>query len=259
MQKGRIRQSTISQQTRCKTFSDYTSGSDLWRVWNTAECKCALEALLAGVSTKHATEQPMHLNRNKTRKIHCNTLRNFPLQGFNKHIHKFRCSRKGKHLNLTARQNSTFNPLTTNALQDFQQLRQRFRFQHGLERSRMQIRPGGTSGRGIRQTRSRTAHASEPEQNPRNPPQHIEKLPIARFQQAHSQVRMQWKRRASEPCSKAELGSQPTHNKRIARLSTTTPEVQIPTWVGTQQNANTLWRHLWQRYPPNTQQNSTCI
>ena len=93
----------------------------------------------------------------------------------------------------------------------------------------------------------------------KNPLQHIEKLPIARFQQAHSQVRMQWKRRASEPYRKAESGSQPTHNKRIARLSTTTPEVQIPTWVGTQQNANAHWRCFWQRYPPNTQQNSPCI
>ena len=40
-----------------------------------------------------------HLNRDKTRKIHCNSLRNFLLHGFNKHISWFRCSGKGKHLN----------------------------------------------------------------------------------------------------------------------------------------------------------------
>ena len=186
----------------------------------------------------------MHLNRNQTQKNHYDTLIDFLLQGLNKHIHWFRCSGKGEHLNLTARQNPAANPLTTNALQDFQQLRQRFRFQHGLERSRMQIRPGGTSGRGIRQTRSRTAQASEPEQNPRNPPQHIEKLSIAPFQKAHFLVQMQRQREASEPCSKAESVSQPTHNKRIARLSATTPMVQIPNGFGTAQNANTLWRYF---------------
>ena len=201
----------------------------------------------------------MHLNRSKTRKIHCNTLRNFPLQGFSKNLLWFRCSEKGEHLNRAERQNPAANPLTANELQDFQQLRQRFRSQTGLEHRRMQIHSGCASGRGIHQTRNRTAHASEPRQNPRNPSQLIEKLPIVRFQQAHSQVRMQRKRGASEPCCKAESGSQPTHNKRIARLSATAPEVQIPTGFGTPQIANALWRHFWQAYPPNTQQNSPCI
>ncbi len=116
MQKGRIRQPNHSQQTHCKTFSNYTHGSDPNRVWNTAECKCVLETLLAGVSTKHATEQPMHLNRDKTQEIHRNSLRNFPLQGFNKHIHRFRCSGKGEHLNRAERQNPAAKPLATNAL-----------------------------------------------------------------------------------------------------------------------------------------------
>ena len=49
---------------RCKTFSNCTRGSDPNRVWNTTERKYALEALLAGVFTKHAAEQHMHLNRN---------------------------------------------------------------------------------------------------------------------------------------------------------------------------------------------------
>ena len=106
---------------------------------------------------------------------------------------------------------------------------------------------------------NRTAHASEPEQNSKNPPQHIDKLSIARFQQAHSQVQMQRKMGAPDPCRKAESCIQLTHNKHIARLSATTPEVQIPTGFGTPQNANTLWRCFWLRYPPNAQQNSTCI
>ena len=165
----------------------------------------------------------MHLNREEIQTNRCNTLRNFPLQGLNKHIHWFRCSGKGEHLNLTARQNPAANPLATNALQDLQQLHPWFRSLAGLEHHRLQIHSGGASGRGIHQTRSRTAHASEPEQNSKNRLQHIEKLSIARFQQAHSQVQMQWKRRASEPYRKAESGSQPTHNKCVARISATTP------------------------------------
>ena len=166
---------------RCKTFSNYARGSDPWRGWNAAECKCALEVFLAGVFTKHAAEQHRHLNRSRTQKIYRNSLKNFLLHGFGKHLLWFRCSGKREHLNLTARQNSTFNPLTTNALQDFQQLHPRFRSQTGLEHRRMQIHPGSASGRGIHQTRSKTAHASEPEQNSKNPLQHIEKLSIARF------------------------------------------------------------------------------
>ena len=300
----------------------------------------------------------MHLNREEIQTNRYNTLRNFPLQGFNKRIHRFRCSGKREHLNLATRQNSTLKPLTTNALQDFQQLHPRFRSMAGLECRGMQIHPGSASGRGIHQTRNRTAHASEPEQNPRNSPQLIEKLSVARFQQAHSQVQMQWKRGASEPCRKAdpaanplttnalqeflqlrpwfrsqpglehrrlqmrpegvsgkgihqtrnrtahasepeqnsknplqhieklsivkfqqasplvqmqqkmgasepyhktESGNQTASNKRIARLSTTTPKVQIPDGFGTPQNANVPWRHFWQGFTPNTQQNSTCI
>ena len=69
----------------------------------------------------------------------------------------------------------------------------------------MQMYPGGTSERGIPERCNRTAQASEPEQNSKNPLQHIEKLPIARFKQAHSQVQMQQKREASEPYSKTKL------------------------------------------------------
>ena len=201
----------------------------------------------------------MHLNREEIQTNRYNTLRNFPLQGFNKHIPWFRCSGKREHLNLTARQNSTFNPLTTNALQDFQQLHPWFRSQTGLEQRRMQMRTGNTSGRGIHQTRSRTAHASEPEQNSKNPLQHIEKLSIVRIKQTSLLVQMQQKMGASEPCRKAESGSQTTRNKYVARLSATTPVVQIPGGFGTPQNANTPWKCFWQGYPPNTQQNSTCI
>ena len=134
-----------------------------------------------------------------------------------------------------------------------------FRSQPGLECRGMQMYPGGTSGRGIHQTRSRTAQASEPEQNPKDSLQRIEKLSITRFQQASSLVQMQWKRGASEPCYKAESGTQSTHNKRVARFSTTAPVVQIPTGFGTPQNANTPWKCFWQGYPPNAQQNGPCI
>ena len=259
MQKGRIRQSTHSQQTRCKTFSDCTRGSDPWRGWNAAECKYALEALLKGVFQKEAAEQHMHLNRSKTQKISRNTLRDFLLQSFIKHFHGFRCSGKGEHLNLAERQNPAAKPLTTNALQDFQQLYSRFRSLVGLECHRMQIRSGGTSGRGIHQTRNRTAHASEPEQNSKNPLQHIEKLSIAKFQQESPLVQMQRKMGASEPCGKTEFSNQLAHNKHIARISATTPMVQIPGGAGMPRNANVPWRHFWQGYPPNAQQNSTGI
>ena len=147
--------------------------------------------LLAGVSTKHATEQHMHLNRSRTQKIYCNSLKNFLLHGFGKHLHWFRCSGKGKHLNLEAKQNPAANQLTTSTLQDFRQLYPRFRSLAGLEYRGMQTCPGGASGWGIRQTRNRTAQASEPRQNPRNSLQHIERLFIAPFQKAHLLVQMQ--------------------------------------------------------------------
>ena len=38
---------------------------------------------------------------------------------------------------------------------------------------------------------------------------------------------MQRKREVSEPCIKAESGSQPAHNKHIAEFSATVPEVQM--------------------------------
>ena len=215
--------------------------------------------LLAGVSTKHATEQHMHLNRSRTQKIYCNSLKNFLLHGFGKHLLWFRCSGKGKHLNPAQTHNSEANQLTANTLQDLQQRYPRFRSQQGLECRRLQMHSGCASGWGIRQTRNRTAQASEPEQNSKNQPQHIEKLSITRIQQAHFLVQMQRQREASEPCSKAESGSQPTHNKRIARLSATAPVVQIPAGAGMPQIANVPRRCFWLRYPPNAQQNSTCI
>ena len=195
----------------------------------------------------------IHQTRNRTAhasepeqnpKISRNTLRDFLLQSFSKKLPWFRCSGKWEHLNHAERQNPAAKPLTTNALQDFQQLRLRFRSLAGQECRGMQMCPGGTSGKGIHQTRNRTAHASEPELNPKNPLQLIEKLSIARVKQAHPLVQMQWKMGASEPCRKAESGSQPTHNKRIARLSTTVPVVQIPTGFGTPQNANVHWKHF---------------
>ena len=154
------------------------------------------------------------------------------MQSFSKHLPWFRCSRKWEHLNLTTRRNPAAKPLTTNALQNFQQLCPWFRSQPGLECRGMQMCPRGVSGRGIHQTRSRTAHASEPEQNPRNSPQLIEKLSIVRLHQASPLVQMQRKMGVSEPCRKAESGSQTAHNKCVAKFSTTMPVVQIPTGFG---------------------------
>ena len=114
-------------------------------------------------SAAEYTQEFKHLNRNKTRKIHCNLLRDFLLCGFSKHLHRFRCSGKWEHLNPAARWNQAVKQLTTNALQDFRQLYPWFRSQTGLERRRMQMRPGGVSGKGVHQPRSRVAQASEPE------------------------------------------------------------------------------------------------
>ena len=101
--------------------------------------------------------------------------------------------------------------------------------------------------------------ASEPEQNPKNSLQLIERFSVVWFQQASPLVQMQRKMGASEPCSKAESGSQAAHNKRVARLSATVPVVQIPDGFGAPRNANVLWRHFWQGYPPNTQQSGPSI
>ena len=145
------------------------------------------EGVSGKVSTKRATEQHMHLNRNQTQRNRnqtqrnrLNTLINFSLHGLNKHLPWFRCSGKGEYLNPAARQNPTFNSLTTNALQDFRKLYLWFRSQPGLEHRRTQMRPEGTSGRSIHQTRNRTAQASEPKPNSKKPPQHIDKLFVAR-------------------------------------------------------------------------------
>ena len=155
-----------------------------------------------------------------------------------------RCSGKGEHLNLATRQNPALNQLTTNVLQKFLQLRPWFRSLAGLECRGMQMCPGGVSGRGIHQTRCRTAHASEPELNPRNSLQHIETLSIVRLHQASPLVQMQWKRVASEPRIKTESGSQPTHSKRVASISATMPVVQILNGVGRQQIANVPQKHF---------------
>ena len=82
-------------------------------------------------SAAEYTQRFKHLNRDRIRKIHCNLLKNFPLQGFNKHPRRFRCSGKGEYLNLAARQDQAAKPLTTNVLQDFQQLYPWFRSQAG--------------------------------------------------------------------------------------------------------------------------------
>ena len=210
-------------------------------------------------SAAEYTQRFRHLNRKITQINRCNLLRNFLLYGFSKHLYRFRCSGKGEYLNPASRQNPVFNPLITNALQNFQRLHPWFRCQPGLEHRRMQIRHGSTSGKGLHQTRDSTAHASEPEQNPKNSLQLIERLSVVWFQQASPPVQMQRKMGASEPCSKVESGSQAAHNKHIAGLLATTPMVQIPDGFGMSRNANALWRCFWQGCPPTSQQNSPCI
>ena len=195
-------------------------------------------------SAAEYTQEFKHLNRKATQINCCNLLRNFSLRGFSKHLHWFRCSGKGEYPNPASRQNPVFNPLITNALQNFQRLHPWFRCQPGLEHRRMQIRHGSTSERGLHQTRSRVAQASEPENNSNKPLQLVERLSVVRFQQASPPVQMQRKGGVSEPCSKAESGSQPAHNKYIAEFSATVPVVQMPTGLGTPQNANAPWRHF---------------
>ena len=51
-------------------------------------------------SAAEYTRRFKHLNRSKTQRRHCNTLIDFSLHGFNKHLHRFRCSGKRGHLNL---------------------------------------------------------------------------------------------------------------------------------------------------------------
>ena len=178
-------------------------------------------------SAAEYTQRFRHLNRNKTRKIHCNLLKDFLLCGFDKHLPWFRCSGKVEHLNPAARWNQAVKQLTTSTLQDFWRLHLWFRSQVGFECRRMQMHSGGASCRGINQTHSRVAQASEPENNSNKPLQLVERLSVVRFQQASSPVQMQRKRGVSEPCIKAESGSQSIHNKRIAGLSATVPEVQM--------------------------------
>ena len=105
-------------------------------------------------------------------------MRNFPLQGFNRHLHWFRCSGKREHLNLAARQNQAANQLTTNVLQDFRQLCPWFRCQHGLERSGMQMCPGGASGGGSTKRAAEQPGASEPERNSKNHCNTLKNFPL---------------------------------------------------------------------------------
>ena len=202
MQQGRIRQPNRSQQAHCKIFGNCTRGSDPNRVWNTTERKYALETLLKGVFQKEAAEQPRHLNRNKTQEIHYNSLKHFLLRGFIKHPPWFRCSGKWEHLNLAKRQNQAAKPLTTSTLQDIRQLHSWFRSQPGLEHHRTQIRPRDTSERGIPEMDIRITTASEPEQNSKNPPQLIDKLPITRIKQVHFLVQMQRKKKHLTPAER---------------------------------------------------------
>ena len=65
---------------------------------------------------------------------------------------------------------------------------------------RMQIRPGGTSGKGSTEQHCKTPHASEPEQKPQISPQLTEQLSVAEIRQETIRVQMQPKTGVSELC-----------------------------------------------------------
>ena len=140
------RQNPAANPLTTNALQDFQQLCPWYRSQAGLECR-GMQTCPGGASAKHEAEQPSHLNRNQTQTNRCNTLRDFPLHGFSKHLHWFRFSGKGKHLNPAARQNTAANPLTTSTLQDFRKLHPRFRSQAGLECRGIQMHPGGTSER----------------------------------------------------------------------------------------------------------------
>ena len=215
--------------------------------------------LLAGVSTKRVAEQHRHLNRKETQTNRRNILRNFPLHGFNKHIPWFRCSGKGEYLNPAQTHNSEANQLTANALQDFQQLCPWFRSQTGLEYRGMQIRLGGTSGRGIHQTRNRTAQASEPKPNSKTHCNTLRDFSLHRFRKHISWFRCGGKVEHLNPAARQNPAAKPLTTNALQDFQQLHPRFRSQAGAGMPQIANVPRRCFWQGYPPNTQQNSPGI
>ena len=135
----------------------------------------------------------LNLNPKETQEAHCNSLNNFLLQGFDKHIHWFRCSEKREHLNSAKMQIQAPNTLITSVLQEFQQQYPRFRCSVGRKHRRVQTRPAGTSGKGLTERHHKPPHASEPEPKPQKPLQRTEQLLVAEIHQELHSVQMQRK------------------------------------------------------------------
>ena len=144
-------------------FSVNTQGSDAQWEGKAAECKPAPESLPERVSPKGTTKRHMHLNLNKNRKKHHNSLNNFQLHEHPKHLSAFRCSEKQEHLNSAKMRIQAPNTLTASALQEFQQQYPRFRCSGEMKHARMQTRPAGTSGKGPTERHCKPPDASEPE------------------------------------------------------------------------------------------------
>ena len=134
--------------------------------------------------------------------------------------------------------------LTVSVLQEFQQQYPRFRCSMEMKGRRMQIRPGGTSGKCLPERHHKPPHASEPEQKPQISLQLTEKLLVAEIRQESLRVQMHRKTTASELRKNADSSLQHTHSKCIARFSAAIPEVQMLSGNETPQSANLPCRCL---------------
>ena len=121
----------------------------------------------------------------------------------------------------------TLNILIASVLQEFQQQYTRFRCSVGRKQRRVQTCPGGISGKGLTERQCKTPHASEPEPKPQKPPQPTEHLTLTGIRQETLRVQMHRKTTASELRKNADSSAQYAHSKRIARISTAIPEVQM--------------------------------
>ena len=131
----------------------------------------------------------MHLNLNKNRKYHHNSLSNFQLQRFTKKSTAFRCTGKQQHLNFDKMRIQAPNTLTSSVLQEFQQQYPRFRCSVGMKHVRMQTRPAGTSGKGLTERHHKTPQASEPEQNRKSHYNSLNNFQLQRFTKKPSALR----------------------------------------------------------------------
>ena len=135
----------------------------------------------------------------------------------------------------------------------------RFRYSMEMKGRRMQIRPGGTSGKCLPERHHKPPHASEPEQKPQISLQLTEKLLVAEIRQESLRVQMHRKTTASELRKNADSSLQHTHSKCIARFSAAMPEVQMLNGDERSQNANPLRRHFRKGFHRKAPQTTPCI